>query len=1203
MDKLKSILNPGKKADDEVLYGEGNPNNLGKVTGEGTHFGASRTTAEDEASGTTAAAPEHTSKPTATEPTSSTSKGQGSHFGSSPAAAPESTSIPTATEPTSGTDKGQGSHFGSSRTTAGDTATGTTGSAMAPSSHDPSSTTAAAGSTHKPLPKEPTSDETTSPSQQKHPGTEAGPTVGATTAAMGAAYPTHQKRRGPDDNADTLDRSLPGAFGDDEPVGTAHTTGPDSSATPHREHPTAGTSTSGPTHNDPLKYDSQPSDYQTGSQAAPAHKDHHGAMGAAGAGAAGLVGYEGAKHLGSKDSPADRTSALHEQPASSTTGSTSAEPPHSGFGGTSEQQQHRTDPSMGAAPPADTQSSMKSTAHPLDSTTQPSSTVGQTRPGEHDSHLGRDAALGAGAAGLGAGAAHHHHEHEPKSAGTGAMGGQSHPTATTGVQGPVSTPARSEPTSAPQGATTTHAPTSTTATQSSTAPTSYGEKPKDEHHYGRDAALGAGAGGAAGLATHEHGKDKGKEPLTESLTHGTEEPKKEGTMDKLKSIFSRDKKDKDEPELVTQQEPHKDSHHKGEAAAGVGAGAVGAAALEEEHRHKEREAHEKAQKEAAEQRKKEAAEAEKQHHKDVVAAEKEHKKEVKQAEKEHEKEVKAAEKQHDKEVKAAEKEHKKEEKAIAKEHEKEEKEAEKQAEKQKKHEAEAIAAAEAERKREREKHEKEAAAAAEAERKKEQHERDQKHHEKEAAAGAAGAAAVGGAAYAHHQHDPSKTPGDPSTHSGPTSTTATSAGMDPQEAFRRQQQEKDAKTAAGLEHEREREAIQHGHGAPGSELDEGKDKKTGGLLGIFKSKKDKDGDVEDEHEKSHGHGKEAAAAGAAGAAGAGGAAYATDHDHRHYPRTPMGGVGRYDDPSVTTGPQASAAPAAGTQDVFGGHPSAGQPTAGHHDDRKDYGTAAAGTGAGAAGIAAVAGHEHNKDHATAPGTHTQDYASPRTEPTVGSGSGLGGTHDRSAVDPHGDKHHRHKAEGLAAHEHGLQQPHGSHAHDTPGDVNTDFKLGEVSDTKRGAEPSKSDKILGIIPKKESKDHTADPAHAGTASGTHHKEEAAAATAGTAGTAGVAKHEHDKHAAGAAHDPAHHHDDSTKEKPSLLDKLLHRHPKEDKAADESAMASSSSATGPGQGAEPMYDSEGQSLGARHVPTGEDGGPNKLHKVRSLRGDMV
>lgn len=44
MDKLKAVFSPGSKADDEVMYGEGDSSNMGKMTGQGTHFGHSRTT-------------------------------------------------------------------------------------------------------------------------------------------------------------------------------------------------------------------------------------------------------------------------------------------------------------------------------------------------------------------------------------------------------------------------------------------------------------------------------------------------------------------------------------------------------------------------------------------------------------------------------------------------------------------------------------------------------------------------------------------------------------------------------------------------------------------------------------------------------------------------------------------------------------------------------------------------------------------------------------------------------------------------------------------------------------------------------------------------------------------------------------------------------------------------------------------------------
>ena len=57
MEKLKSVFSPGSKADDDVLYGEGGSNNLGKVAGEGSHFGHSRTTDPSESTTGSANAP------------------------------------------------------------------------------------------------------------------------------------------------------------------------------------------------------------------------------------------------------------------------------------------------------------------------------------------------------------------------------------------------------------------------------------------------------------------------------------------------------------------------------------------------------------------------------------------------------------------------------------------------------------------------------------------------------------------------------------------------------------------------------------------------------------------------------------------------------------------------------------------------------------------------------------------------------------------------------------------------------------------------------------------------------------------------------------------------------------------------------------------------------------------------------------------
>lgn len=79
MDKIKAILNPGAKVDDDVLYDTKDSDNLGKHTGEGTHFGHSRTThpepTRDDTSLASAATPQTTAASGATnEPSTVTSQ-------------------------------------------------------------------------------------------------------------------------------------------------------------------------------------------------------------------------------------------------------------------------------------------------------------------------------------------------------------------------------------------------------------------------------------------------------------------------------------------------------------------------------------------------------------------------------------------------------------------------------------------------------------------------------------------------------------------------------------------------------------------------------------------------------------------------------------------------------------------------------------------------------------------------------------------------------------------------------------------------------------------------------------------------------------------------------------------------------------------------------------------------------------------------
>jgi hypothetical protein len=255
----------------------------------------------------------------------------------------------------------------------------------------------------------------------------------------------------------------------------------------------------------------------------------------AGAGAAGLAGYEALKSRGPGDQPV----------GSSSTGS--GIPPSTAY-----------QPTIGG------DQNTSTSGIPTRSAAE------QNKLSEH--HYGRDAVVGTGvgAAGVGGYEALKHGDNSTVSA--------------TPTQ-PISqtTPAAVQPTS--QGF--------------DPSKTAFQEPKSDDHHYGRDAAIGAGATGA-GAAAYEAKKHE----------------------DEKKALEKEQKEH--EKQLAEEQKKAEKEHEK-------------------ELKHQE----------------KEAKKAEKEHQKAIAAEEKAHEKEIRKAEKEHEKELKKEEKQHAKEVEAAEKEEKK----------------------------------------------------------------------------------------------------------------------------------------------------------------------------------------------------------------------------------------------------------------------------------------------------------------------------------------------------------------------------------------------------------------------------------------------------------------------------------------------------------------------------------------------------------------
>ena len=154
-----------------------------------------------------------------------------------------------------------------------------------------------------------------------------------------------------------------------------------------------------------------------------------------------------------------------------------------------------------------------------------------TYPSQHDHHLGRDAALGAGAGGAAYETEKHHHNK--------------------------------------------HDPTTTTGTTSSQDP---------QHHLGRDAGLGAGVAGA-GYEADKHHQDKEAKKLEherEREQHHESGKKSGGIM----GLFHRDKGDKDakKEERAEEKAERKaeHGHHTGRDAT-LGAGAAGTAYEADKH--------------------------------------------------------------------------------------------------------------------------------------------------------------------------------------------------------------------------------------------------------------------------------------------------------------------------------------------------------------------------------------------------------------------------------------------------------------------------------------------------------------------------------------------------------------------------------------------------------------------------------------------
>ncbi|KAL9056652.1 MAG: hypothetical protein Q9162_002823 [Coniocarpon cinnabarinum] len=330
--------------------------------------------------------------------------------------------------------------------------------------------------------------------------------------------------------------------------------------------------------------------------------------------------------------------------------------------------------------------------------------LSSTVPGQHKtsdlgptshggSHLGRDAAVGAGAAGLGGGAAYEASRHSgphPSSGGTQhqPLSASAHPSRSDelsgrdtgaglgGVTGGHGLPAGYK--HEPPAAYSSTQPTSRTPGSASAYPPTSGTDPSG-HHYGRDAGLvGAGAG-AAGLGAHEYEKHHhpsagtssglSQQPTSSVDRHapvpGNHPPT--AVPGSTSSSHPSGNAAQKAQESISNY-PERDSHAGRDTAAVAGAGGLGAAGYEEEkhrrdkghhdHKHDHRDSEEK--KPGLVDKLLGRKSVDQKHDEDV---DKQHDKELKKEQKQYEKELKE-EKKHEKEAKKDGKHHK-EEAAIA----------------------------------------------------------------------------------------------------------------------------------------------------------------------------------------------------------------------------------------------------------------------------------------------------------------------------------------------------------------------------------------------------------------------------------------------------------------------------------------------------------------------------------------------------------
>ncbi|KAI9829938.1 MAG: hypothetical protein M1819_005910 [Sarea resinae] len=429
MEKIKNLLNPGAKQDNEVLYGDGNPGQTststgttgtsgttGTLTGEGSHFGNSRTdpsTTSDYNNSSTTAGPHSSNVANKADPrvdsdldgsrglggqstTGTTGQQYGNQgpIGSNTNAGPHSSGLANKADPRVDSD------LDGSRGLGGQSTTGTTGQQYGTQGTQgpySSSTNAGPHSSGLANKADPRVDSDLDGSRG----------FGSQNAGVGPG--THERfgedQTGGIGSGTTGPRSsMPGAFSDGGYPSTASTTSV-KSGIPGRgaADPTVGSDT-----NKPLP-----------------HRPAHGAGEVAATGTAAGIGAESAHHhhnqqhqLGSSTNAGQLGSGLD-----TTSGANTTAPAHSHHAGHHARQEDALNEGSGLG---------------TGSGTYPDATSSHQAGHHKDHHVGRDAAVGAGA--LGAFEKHEHGGHGHKYAGDPCGDGTDAPTGVPDhVSGPHST--------------------------------------------------------------------------------------------------------------------------------------------------------------------------------------------------------------------------------------------------------------------------------------------------------------------------------------------------------------------------------------------------------------------------------------------------------------------------------------------------------------------------------------------------------------------------------------------------------------------------------------------------------------------------------------------------------------------------------------------------------------------------------------------